>query len=219
MAHKSPISFQQPAGDAWMVGASFGFVRGALCTSAASDCLDRVRGGELNVVASGGLAGVKGAVCAADELVHSAGLPGCGADGDGDRVAWVGAAGPGFGGVCAESFGDDPGAGASVLGGTTRNSSPPQRPTESSVRSAVLSACPVAVSTASPAWWPRVSLTRLKWSMSISSAARLECCRRAVLSAPISVSSIARRLLRRVTHPRARDVRGRRSGRRVVCGC
>jgi hypothetical protein len=69
-----------------------------------------VGGRELNVVAPGGLAGVKSVVCAADEVVHSAGMPGRSADRDGDRVAWVGTARSWFGGVGAESFGDDQGA-------------------------------------------------------------------------------------------------------------
>ena len=69
----------------------------------------------------------------------------------------------------------DPLAGA--LGGAARraaataNSSPPSRATWSPARSAVRIRGPSWASTRSPAWWPSVSLSSLKWSRSITSSA------------------------------------------------
>mmetsp|Transcript_59138 Transcript_59138/g.139201 ORF Transcript_59138/g.139201 Transcript_59138/m.139201 type:complete len:226 (+) Transcript_59138:2132-2809(+) len=55
---------------------------------------------------------------------------------------------------------------APVCGSSTPNSSPPMRATESSLRKLRASRLPTARSTASPAAWPCVSLTFLKWSKS-----------------------------------------------------
>ena len=55
------------------------------------------------------------------------------------------------------------------LGRIIANSSPPKRATVSIGRMHSCSAWPTARSTTSPAGWPWVSLTRLKWSMSIIS--------------------------------------------------
>ena len=56
-------------------------------------------------------------------------------------------------------------------GSTMPNSSPPSRATVSSVRSDSVSRRPTIRSSSSPAWWPRVSLTSLKWSRSTSTSA------------------------------------------------
>src|SRR5262249_7719743 len=49
---------------------------------------------------------------------------------------------------------------------TIRNSSPPQRITVSASRVKLRRSWAVSVRTTSPAWWPRRSLTSLKWSRS-----------------------------------------------------
>ena len=59
----------------------------------------------------------------------------------------------------------------SVRGSRTVNSSPPNRPTTSDSRTCCLSSAARARSTSSPIRWPWLSLTRLKWSTSISSRA------------------------------------------------
>ena len=51
------------------------------------------------------------------------------------------------------------------------NSSPPRRATVSSVRRDSVSRRPRILSSSSPAWWPSVSLTSLKWSRSTSTRA------------------------------------------------
>ena len=63
-------------------------------------------------------------------------------------------------------------AGGSQSGSRTTNSSPPRRASVASLRSCVASAGrPTAVSSTSPTWWPRVSLTSLKRSRSMSTTA------------------------------------------------
>ena len=53
----------------------------------------------------------------------------------------------------------------------TTNSSPPSRQARSTARTLVASRTANSRSTSSPTSWPKVSLTRLKWSMSMTSAA------------------------------------------------
>ena len=57
-----------------------------------------------------------------------------------------------------------------VFGSTTRNSSPPMRPSRSGWRSASWQARATRARTWSPTRWPQASLMRLKWSMSRISA-------------------------------------------------
>ncbi len=61
----------------------------------------------------------------------------------------------------------------------TTNSSPPSRATVSVLRRLCCSRCANALSTSSPAAWPRLSLMLLKWSMSRYISARPDIARRA----------------------------------------
>ena len=56
-------------------------------------------------------------------------------------------------------------------GRITANSSPPSRPTASAGRTTRWSVCATQQSSSSPAAWPKVSLTGLKWSMSSTTTA------------------------------------------------
>ena len=58
-------------------------------------------------------------------------------------------------------------------GSRTANSSPPTRATSSASGAQASSRGPISRRSRSPAWWPSVSLSSLKWSRSISSSASL----------------------------------------------
>ena len=60
---------------------------------------------------------------------------------------------------------------SSVSGMSHANSSPPMRATRSLLRDRSLRIRPASTSTRSPTWWPWESLTRLKWSRSITASA------------------------------------------------
>ena len=60
---------------------------------------------------------------------------------------------------------------ASVDGRQRTNSSPPYRPTRSVSRAASFSTCATYLRTSSPAPWPCVSFTFLKWSTSVTTTA------------------------------------------------
>ena len=88
-------------------------------------------------------------------------------------------------------------------GSSTANSSPPTRATRSAPGTAASRRGPISRSRRSPAAWPSVSLSSLKWSRSISSSASLDLIARAAVVASSSLANSLRRLARpgqRVVH-------------------
>src|SRR5471030_2000310 len=89
---------------------------------------------------------------------------------------------------------------ADAVGHTTENSSPPTRPMATSRPNSAFRQSTTAWITASPAGWPKSSLTCLKWSMSSTISATSPCSRQRDacsmtaprLSAPVSGSWVAR---------------------------
>ncbi len=89
---------------------------------------------------------------------------------------------------------------------STRNSSPPTRPTRSDSRVPCRTIRARAPMTRSPAAWPWTSLTRLKWSASIIIAAR---CAGWPARKPAKAASASSRMTRRLRRPVSASVSAR----------
>ena len=104
-----------------------------------------------------------------------------------------------------EPAGDRPRRSSTVVpsGSRTANSSPPTRATSSASGTPASRRGPISRRSRSPAWWPSVSLSSLKWSRSISSSASLVLAARAAVGGLVEAGEQLRRLARpgqRVVH-------------------